>query len=219
MAPTKTPKRTRRPGRPVAADAPEVRESLLAAAGRLSADRSLGEVSLREVARAAEVTPAMVHYYFGDKRGLQEAMLERALERMLGRLQSVAAQASAESSEPIGLLLRTITQTFLEEPWIPGLLVREVFAEGGRLQDHFVREYASRVAPMVRGIVVQEIDRGHFREELDPTLAFLSLMGMAIFPFIARPVAERVLGLQFDSQLADTLVAHTRKLYLEGVKA
>lgn len=209
----------RRPGRPASDGAPEVRESLLEAAGRLTAERSLGEVSLREVARAAQVTPAMVHYYFGDKRGLHEAMLERALDRVLARVRSVAEQTSAKASDPIGLLVRGITQTFLEEPWIPPLVVREVFAEGGRLQDRFVRDYASQVAPLVRGIVQREIDRGHFRADLDPTLGFLSLIGMTAFPFIARPVAERVLGLQFDGSLADALVAHTRKLYLDGVRA
>jgi AcrR family transcriptional regulator len=175
---------------------------------------------MREVARAAGVSPAMVHYYFGDKRGLHEAMLERALERVVARVQSVAVeQASGKTADPIGLLVTTITHTFLEDPWIPPLLVREVFAEGGRLQDRFVRDYASRVAPMVRGIVQQEIERGHFRSDLDPTLAFLSLIGLAAFPFIARPLAERVLGLHFDAALADVLVAHTRRLYLEGVKA
>ena len=174
---------------------------------------------MREVARAAGVTPAMVHYYFGDKDGLHEAMLARALEGMLARVRSVAEQASAEAADPIGLLVRGITQAFLEEPWIPALVVREVFAEGGRLRERFVRDYASRVGPIARGIVQQEIDRGHFRADLDPTLAFLSLIGMIAFPFIARPIAEEVLGLRFDGALAEALVAHTRRVYLEGVKA
>ena len=80
MASSRQLSRPRRPGRPLSASAPPVRESLLVAAGRLTAERSLGEVSVREVARAAGVTPAMVHYYFGDKDGLHEAMLARALE-------------------------------------------------------------------------------------------------------------------------------------------
>jgi AcrR family transcriptional regulator len=196
-----------------------VRESLLRAAAALTQRRSIGEVSLREVAREARVAPAMVHYYFGDKRGLHEAMLERALGMVLARVRTVAERAESEADDRIGRLIETITRTFLEEPWIPALVVREVLSEGGRLQERFVRDYASLVAPLVRGIVQQEIDRGRFRADLDPTLAFLSLLGMTAFPFIARPIAERVLGLQYDATLGDALATHTRRVFLQGVGA
>ena len=47
--------RQRRPGRPSAESSPDVRDSLLTAAGELGASRGLGEVSLRELAQAAGV--------------------------------------------------------------------------------------------------------------------------------------------------------------------
>jgi AcrR family transcriptional regulator len=209
----------RRPGRPAAAsDPPDVRDALLEAAAQLASQRSIGEISLREVARAADVTPAMVHYYFGDKTGLHDAMLERALERVLGRVQAAAEEARGEDADAIELLLRTVVGAFLDEPWIPSLVVREVFAEGGRYQERFIVEYASKVAPVVRGLVQREIEKKHFRSDLDPTLAFLSLIGMLAMPFIARPVAERVLGVEFDDAFAESFVAHTRRVFLEGVR-
>jgi TetR/AcrR family transcriptional regulator len=209
----------RRPGRPPAAsDPPDVRDALLEAAAGLATGRSIGEISLREVARAADVTPAMVHYYFGDKTGLHDAMLERALARVLGRVRQAVAEATAEHHDAIGLLLRTVVRAFLDEPWIPPLVVREVFAEGGRFQERFIVDYASHVAPIVRGLVQQEIDAQRFRSDLDATLAFLSLIGMLAMPFVARPVAERVLGVEFDDTFAEKFVEHTRRVFLEGVR-
>ena len=57
----------RRVGRPAEQNRREVRARLGAAARELFARQGFEAVSLRQVAAAAGVTPAMVHYYFGGK--------------------------------------------------------------------------------------------------------------------------------------------------------
>ena len=64
----------RRSGRPTSSEGRDVRTRLLAAARELFARRGFDAVSTRELARAAGATPAMVHYYFGDKHGLFRAL-------------------------------------------------------------------------------------------------------------------------------------------------
>jgi len=208
----------RKPGRPRAHGTPTARDALLNAAGALGARRGLGEVSLREVAEEAGFTPSMVHYYFGDKQGLHEAMLEHALARVLASVRQVLREAKADN-DPIAELVKTVATTFLAEPWIPPLVIREVFAEGGRFQDRFVRDYASQIAPLVQDVLRRETTSGRMRADLDPTLAFLSLLGMAMFPFVARPVVERVLGVRFDTNFGERFAAHTCRLFSEGTRA
>ena len=52
-----------------------VEEQILRAARALFATNGYAGTSLRSVAQAADVDPALVHYYFHDKRGLLEAAL------------------------------------------------------------------------------------------------------------------------------------------------
>ena len=75
-----TPQR-RRPGRPARATAAadEVRARLLRVAQELFAAHGYAAVSVRALARAAHVSPAMIAYYFRDKAGLLDAVLERGL--------------------------------------------------------------------------------------------------------------------------------------------
>ena len=68
-----------------------VRERLLEAARELFTRHGYDGVSMRRLARDAGATPAMIHYYFGDKQGLYEALLERALSRVLGRVRGIVA--------------------------------------------------------------------------------------------------------------------------------
>jgi len=212
----------RPPGRPTAERGPEVRDALLDAASRLFARRGVAGASLRQVASEAGVTPAMVNYYFGGKQGLYDAILERTLARILERARAVAErqrERPATAGEQLADLLAVLVDNFRSEPWLPVLVVREVLSEGGRLRERFIRDYAQHMAALLPGLMQREIEAGRFRSDLDPQLAFLSFMGMTLMPFVARPVVERVLGIDYDDDFLGRFAAHTRRLFLEGVRA
>src|SRR5690606_40200339 len=67
--------RKRTPGRQPTADAVDLRERLLDAALACFAAQGISATSLRDIARRAGVTPALVHYYFGHKLQLQQAVV------------------------------------------------------------------------------------------------------------------------------------------------
>jgi hypothetical protein len=46
--------------------------------------------------------------------------------------------------------------------------------------------------------------------------AALSLMSLCMFPFLARHVAGPVLGLKFDEEEIEHLIAHTARLFANG---
>ncbi len=69
---------------------PETRQTILVAARALFAERGFTGTSIRAVAAAASVDPALVHHYFGTKEGLFRAALEipvdpeQVIERVAG---------------------------------------------------------------------------------------------------------------------------------------
>lgn len=217
--PSRRARRHRGPGRPTGRDGGrDIREALLEVAGELFSERGVNEVSLRELARAAGVTPAMVHYYFGDKQGLYEALLERALSRVLARVREIAA-AEREDLGEIADFLRVVVGALSSERWIPSLIIREVIADTGRFRERFIRDFASQIARIVPGVLGRELAAGRLRRDLDLPLAFVSLLGMIAWPFAARPVLERVLGLDFEAEdFPERFSEHTRRLFLEGAQ-
>jgi len=218
--PSKTPRR--QAGRPSAEDPVDARDALLEAASRLFATRPADDVSLRKVAETAGVSPAMVHYYFGSKEGLYEAMLQRMLGRVIARVRAVADERRdepASAGDPLGDLLQVVIGAFAADPWVPTLVVREVLSESGRFREAFIRDYASQMATLLPGLMRGEIEAGRFRKDLDPQLAFLSFMGMTLLPFVARPVVERVLGFDYGEDFLQRFAAHTRRLFIEGAEA
>jgi AcrR family transcriptional regulator len=194
-----------------------VRDRLLDAASALFARRGYAAVPIREIARSAGVTSAMVHYYFGDKRALYHEMLERALGRVLERVRRVVAERTGGEAGLVGLL-EVVQGALAADPWIPPLVLREVLSEEGRFRERFVEIYASQLARIVPGLIESEIRAGRFRADLDPRLAFLSFVALMAFPFVARPVIERALGIDYDADFPARLAAHSRRMFLEGVR-
>lgn len=94
--------------------APEVtKQLLLDAAERLFADANPADVGLKEVAREAGVSHALITHYFGTYGGLVEATLERRLATLRERIRERLGEAGALSrpEELLGMLF-----TALEDP-------------------------------------------------------------------------------------------------------
>jgi hypothetical protein len=98
-------------------------------------------------------------------------------------------------------------------------MIREVLSDGAPFRKEFIERFASRAATLIPELVRRERLAGRLREDLDPVLTALSLMGMTVFPFLAFPVAREVFGLELSEEFRDRLVAHTAKLFQEGAAA
>jgi AcrR family transcriptional regulator len=171
-------------------------------------------VSTREIARAAEVNPAMIHYYFGDKEGLYRAMLETVFDHLVAEVRKVAA--SSHGASPIAEIVELYADTLARDPWIPRLMIREVLSDGAPFREEFIERFAGPASILVPSVMRQEQAANQVRSDLDPRLATLSLMGMILFPFLAFPVASRVFGLDLNDDFRRKFIAHTTQLFFEG---
>ncbi|MEU8874929.1 TetR family transcriptional regulator [Streptomyces javensis] len=80
-----TPPRKRgRPARTSASDGPAARDRILIAARNEFAERGYDKTSIRGIAKAAEVDPALVHHYFGTKEQVFEAAIELIFAPAMG---------------------------------------------------------------------------------------------------------------------------------------
>lgn len=202
-------------GRPTSNAGEDVRAELLKAARILFSSSNFKAVAVRQIAQLAGVNSAMVHYYFGDKRGLYLAMVEEVLAPMSAGLAALDKSHYQSIEEFIALY----THTLARNPWWPNFVVREVLYGEPEFRDLVVHRLKDYVAPRLLRVISNEIGDGHFRQDLDPGMVLLSLMGMTVFPFLAKPLIAGALDISVDENLADKLAAHTTQLFLRGVIA
>jgi TetR/AcrR family transcriptional regulator len=98
---------------------PAQEAAIITAAERVFAGAGFGGATMAEIAMAAGLPKPNLHYYFGNKRALYRAVLERTLREWLEPADSIAADA-----EPRAALERYIRE---------------------KMRQSFARPYASRV--------------------------------------------------------------------------
>lgn len=173
----------RRPGNP------GTRDAILAAARSAFAERGYDQSSVREIASAAGVDPALVHHYFGTKDRLFLAVLEAPIDpaELLPRV----------LNGPVGELPERMVGAFLSvwgDP-VSGsaavALLRNAFQHepAGRLLRDFL---TTQVMPAVPQL---DIDEGELPLRLE--LVASQLVGMAVMRYILRlePLASAPPGI------------------------
>jgi TetR/AcrR family transcriptional regulator len=204
------PKTFRRPGRPAASSNVDQRARLLDAAIAQFAARGIAATSLRSIAQAGGVTPALLHYYFSSKDSLVETMLS---ERIAPFVAVSVAPLLAPLPSPRATLknfIETHMRNLAANPWMPRLMVREVLSEGGTLRTHMQAQFSTVISPKTFMLIVAAQRRGEIRDDLDARLIGISLISLAVFPFAAAPVWHAVAETMVQG--APQFEAHVRHL-------
>src|ERR1700679_1321067 len=200
-------------GRPSAENAEDVRKKLLDAARELFPRYGYRGGSRRQIGAAAGVNFAMIRYYFGGKPGLYREMLQGVLQPARSTLEAMGAA----QSPTLATLLENMPRSWASNPWVAGFVVREVLAPDGPMRAMFLKEFPERLTPLVERLVEGEIAAGKLRADLDPRLLVLSIVSLAVFPFLTLPLTTRVFGGRNDEEFVGRFLRHTADLLARGV--
>ena len=167
------------------------RSALLAAAERIFAERGLAGARTEEIASAARINKAMLHYYFETKEKLYQAVLKNLFQQLHLSLRDPLSRTPAPRAALLGFVDRYIN--FLQQhPNYPRLLQREIMERGPYLRV-VVERYLGPIFSSLARILRAGIRRGEFRS-VDVNQTVVSLIAITVFYFAATPVMSLVLG-------------------------
>ncbi|SDQ49917.1 TetR/AcrR family transcriptional regulator [Pseudoxanthomonas sp. CF125] len=207
----------RAPGRP-AADSPDLRDRLMGAALACFVRKGIAATSLRDIATEAGVTPALLHYYFGDKDQLQAEVIAQKIIPIFIGLREPLLQAGDDIAALIAGFVSGIGRIVAEHPWLPPLWVREVLCEGGALRDLLFDRIGPQLPQMMAARFAEAQAKGRINPDLDPRLLMVSLVGLTLFPAAGAPIWRRLFNaedLNFDIVRLHTLALLDRGLELD----
>lgn len=211
----------RQPGRPTKAKAerPErQRDQLLDAAIRCYSRNGIAASSVRDIAREAQVTPALVNYYFGGKDELRDAVVAERVLPAVAQMREGVQGAGDDVPALIASFVSGVGRVASANPWFPALWVREVLCEGGTLRDLLFTHVGPQVPVAMVGRFKAAQERGEINPDLDPRLLMVSLVGLTLFPIAGAPIWRRLIsdaGFGAEDLDMDTLRRHTLAL-LDG---
>ncbi len=200
-------------GRPANLKRGELQKRLLDTAEHLFAEQGFAATSIRQLADSAEVNPALVHYYFGTKKDLLVAVMDRALLPLAGAIEKLNLADSVQVEEIAGLLFNMAGK----HPYMPKLITREVLMSAGETRELFAEKYAPRIGGALPGLLARQQELGKVDRSFDTGSAALMLMSLCIFPFIARSIAEPQLGISYTEKGREQYLSQIKNLLSNGM--
>ncbi|EKU98785.1 transcriptional regulator [Leptolyngbya sp. PCC 7375] len=168
---------TQKPGSKRAVrDAEKTKQHILNAAEIEFARHGLKGARTDEIAKAAGVASRMIYYYFKNKEGLYQAVLQRPATE----IQDAIAQIDFENLSPDQALVAVIRVAIAYETKHRHrgmLLFQEASQNQGK---YFTQTNWQKAIDLLTGLLEQGIKTGIFRS-LDPYMTTLNIIGICVF--------------------------------------
>ncbi|HMM67837.1 MAG TPA: TetR/AcrR family transcriptional regulator [Dokdonella sp.] len=207
----------RKPGRPLKRPAdPDRRTRILDIATALFGRQGIAATSMSAIAREARITPALMHYYFGNRESLLDALVG---ERLQPAIASVALRMESTQGDLRGLVhcfVESMIEVISSRPWFPPLWVREVLSEGGLLRGRVIGKLGTPLVLKMRDQFIDAQRRGELNRDLDPRLLVVTLISLTLFPFASQSIWRDSLGA--GDVTAATITRHALALLERGLE-
>ena len=194
----------------------ETRERLLDVAGEVFAERGFRNTTVREVCRRARANVAAVHYHFGDKDGLYDAVLRQTFKSAMEK--HPLPQVKGTPEEQLHAHVRAMLRRILDEgrpSWHGKLIAREMI-EPTRALDSLVsqiRVNQQRLSYIIRQLLGPGADD-------DTVFRYtFSVSGQCLFYYHCRVIVSRLHpGHRCDAATIEKLAEHITQFSLAGLK-
>ncbi len=153
-------------------------QRILEVAKELFTQRGFSNVAMRDICRAADVTPPTVYYYFKNKEALFDAVVRESvsLTGFITKLNEECEKAAGPSAQ-IRAFARSYLAHFPKDHLNVGLYVRHSTEELDSVGRKTLAADLARIQSVLNAIVEKGIESGEFRET-DPRMAAECLLGM-----------------------------------------
>jgi len=151
-------------GRPVGADGEQTRHRIMAAAMRCVAEVGYSQTTIREIARAADMTSGSLYHYFPNKAELLKATSEEIENIVLPRLRA-AVEGSDDVADQLDAVLDESKRLMRDYPHLAAFL--RAVRSGSTTQSVLSGgQYPGSKA--LRDVVTEIVENAHSRGALSP---------------------------------------------------
>lgn len=160
-------------------------QKILEAARQVFLKKGMDGARMQEIANETGINKALLHYYYRSKDKLFEAVFNEIFTQFITKI-SLVLLSDAPVKEKMSLFVDSFIDKIAANPFVPQFIIGEInrdpaiikkmMQKSGFNPDMFVSLFGTQFKNL-------HFDVRHF---------IVSLLGLCIFPFAARPLIENV---------------------------
>jgi AcrR family transcriptional regulator len=166
---------------------------ILDAAKKVFVRKGMAGARMQDIADEAGFNKALVHYYFRSKEKLFEVIFMEAAGQLFPRINAIF-EGDQPLFEKIELFCDEYITVVSANPYLPMFVLNEIHQD----PQYFLQKvWKGKSKPKPAKFLEQietEVRKGTIKR-INPLHLLMNLISMTIFPFVAKPMIEKNLGL------------------------
>ncbi len=179
-------------------------QKIIAAAREIFLRKGMAGARMEEIAKAAGINKAMLHYYFRSKEKLFEVIMSEAKMQMFSRLHPILG-----GDDSLFIKIEKFVESYInfvtENPLLPGFILHEITKNPEKLVNDISNGNKRPNLAKFFLHVESEVKKKNIIA-IQPEQLFMNMLSMCVFPFIGRPMLKTVLNVndkKFNQLLAN----------------
>jgi AcrR family transcriptional regulator len=149
----------------------------------------------QEIADAAGVNRALIHYYFRSREQLLEVVFQEAVAETRSKVSEIF-----KSSEPFKKKISNYLDVFIDRninyPYIQNFIITEITSNPEKEKEYFQRK-RENLTKTILPQLTEEIEKGHI-PPIKMEHFMTNMMSMCSYPLVAKPLLQKMFG--FDEK-------------------
>lgn len=188
-------------------------QKILTAAREVFTRKGYAAARMQEIADRAEINKGLLHYYFKSKEKLFRAVFDEAFGRFAHNANRIF-ETGLPLFEKIEAFVHTYMDILEENPQLPVFVLGELNRNPKAFVESVLARDTRPDALKFLGQIQLAVQSGRIRP-VDPFHLLVNMLGLCVFPFMARPMIQGLLEIDADS--FDQLMKKRRREVIDFV--
>jgi AcrR family transcriptional regulator len=183
-------------------------EKIKQAARKLFTQKGFDAVKTRDIAEEAGLNLALLNYYFRSKQKLFDMIVMENMQQFIQGIIMKISQSNISITEKIEQVVIAYIDMISANPYLPIFVMNQMQNVPSKLV-----EKMEPIMKPIRNNFIRELEEAADRGEIariHPFHFMANLIGLTVFPFIGKPLLQRVSGATNEEFMA--LIEERKKL-------
>jgi AcrR family transcriptional regulator len=167
-------------------------EKIKVAARKVFTQKGFSAARTRDIAEAAGINLALLNYYFRSKEKLFDIVMVENLQQFLLALSGSLRDDKSSLTEKVATIANDYINMLKVNPDLPLFVLSEIRANPEKLASTMGIKSMLHESAFFKQLM--EATKG----KIHPLHLLMNIMGMTVFPFVARPLLQNVGSLKHD---------------------
>ncbi|UOB16636.1 TetR/AcrR family transcriptional regulator [Abyssalbus ytuae] len=161
----------------------DTEEKIKEAARKLFTQKGYAATRTRDIAQEADINLSLLNYYFRSKEKLFNIIMTEKMHEFFGVMFPIVTNIKLTLEEKIERIVENYINMLQKNPDLPIFVLSEIRNNPQKFVKNFGLEHLLNNSSLIKQIAEKN-------SNIEPIQFIFNILGMAIFPFISRPVMQ-----------------------------